>query len=329
MAWLWEQPNWKQPRKWDCIVSGSCTIDVLVRPVELERAIGREQLVRVEPLQLTTGGIVANAGIAMARLGLRVAAWTAVGDDVWGEMILARLGKEGIDTRHLAVRSGVPSSATVALIASDGQRSFLHCQGAPKQIAIDFYRERLDLAGQAHLFLLGYYSLIPNLEDDLVELLEGLRMRGCATALDAAGSGGSMEPLAQLLPHLDFYIPSLSEARHQTGLDDPRAIISLYRSLGAPGLLGIKLGERGSILSPASGQWLEVPPARPPGPVVDTTGAGDSFYAGLIAGLRRGETLPQAARIASATGACCVTALGASTAIPDYSTVRRIAAEIA
>ena len=97
------------PYDFDCIVCGSCVVDVLVRPVALDRPIGGGILVRTEPLVLTTGGIVSNTGIALARLGLRVAAFTYVGDDDWADVIRRRYAEEGLDTTHLITH---PTGAT-------------------------------------------------------------------------------------------------------------------------------------------------------------------------------------------------------------------------
>nr|MCU0873584.1 hypothetical protein [Pirellulaceae bacterium] len=74
-------------REFDCVVCGSCTVDILVRPFPLETPVGGGRLLRVDPIQVDTGGLVSNAGIAMARLGLRVAALTMVGDDGWGSFV--------------------------------------------------------------------------------------------------------------------------------------------------------------------------------------------------------------------------------------------------
>ena len=53
----------------DCVLAGSCVIDVIVRPVDLDAPLGAGRLIRSDPLVLATGGIVSNAGITMARLG--------------------------------------------------------------------------------------------------------------------------------------------------------------------------------------------------------------------------------------------------------------------
>jgi sugar/nucleoside kinase (ribokinase family) len=163
------------------------------------------------------------------------------------------------------------------------------------------------------------------LQNDLPEVLAAIRATGCLTALDAAGDGGTMDPLARILPHVDFYLPSESEAEHQTGLHEPRAMIAAYRAAGATGWLGIKLGSKGALLSPRPGEFIEVPAIKPPGPVIDTTGAGDSFFGGVLAGVLRGLPPAAAGRLGAAAGASCVTGLGATTAIRGYDETARLA----
>ena len=88
-------------KAFDCVVVGSCVVDVLARPVPLSEPIGGGRLIESEPLLLTTGGIVSNSGITLARLGMRVAAFTYVGNDEWADVIRRRYAAEGIDTSAL------------------------------------------------------------------------------------------------------------------------------------------------------------------------------------------------------------------------------------
>lgn len=312
-------------KTFDCVLCGSCVVDMLVRPVPLESPIGGGKLVQVDPIEMTTGGIVSNTGIALARLGMRAAAFSLVGNDEWATVIRSRYQEHGIDTRRLLTLEGGATSTTAVLVDPSGERSFAHCVGAPKQMTKALFLENLDLFAQSRMALIGYYSLMPNLEGDLAEVLAAIRETGCQTALDAAGDGGTMQPLDALLPHLDVYVPSLAEATHQTGKTDPEAIIETFRTRGAPGLLGVKLGAEGALLSRRTGEYVKVEQVSPPGPVVDTTGAGDCFYAGLLTGLLRGQSDHDAGRLAAATGACCITKLGASAGLRDYDETVRLA----
>ena len=309
----------------DCVVTGSCVVDVLVRPVDLESPIGAGRLIRSEPLELATGGIVSNSGITLARLGMRVAAFTYVGDDPWAEVIRRRYAAEGLDLSALTTRSDSATSTSAVLIDPRGERSFVHCVGAPRLLDAAAFRGQAELFRRSRAMLLGYYPLLPNLMADLPEVLAEIRAGDCLTALDAAGDGGDLDSLAPLLPHLDCYVPSLAEAQRQTRTDDPQSIIKTLRDAGARGLVGVKLGRRGALLSPRPGELVEIAAVTPPGEVVDTTGAGDAFLGGLLAGLLRGMTVPDAGKLAAAAGAYCVTGLGATTAVRDFAATARLA----
>ena len=117
------------------------------------------------------------------------------------------------------------------LIDSSGERSFVHCVGAPRLLDRETLFAKLDLFAKSRAMLIGYYPLMTRLQADLPEVFAAIRKTGCLTALDAAGDGGTMDPLARILPYTDFYVPSESEAAHQTGRTDPRAMIAAYREV--------------------------------------------------------------------------------------------------
>lgn len=309
----------------DCVLCGSCVADMLVRPVPLNAPIGEGKLLLAEPIEMTTGGIVCNSGIAMTRLGMNIAVMTYVGKDEWAGMIRRRLEAEGIDCGRLLIHPTGATSSTAVLIDPSGERSFAHCVGAPQLMNKATFLDNLDLFARSRMMLFGYYSIMPHVEPDLPEVLAALRQVGCQTAIDAIGDGGDMSLLAKILPHLDVYVPSHVEATGQTKQTDPRRMIDTYRDCGAPGVLGVKLGSKGALLSPAAGQYIDIDCVTPPGPVVDTTGAGDCFFAGLLTGLLNGLDVASAGRLAAATGACCVTGYGATAGLKDYAETARLA----
>ena len=161
-------------------------------------------------------------------------------------------------------------------------------------------------------------------EPAFAEAVAVVKAAGCLVAAETGGSGGDLASLAPALPAIDIYVPSLDEAVHQTGMHDPREIIGCYRSHGAAGLVGVKLGTRGAILSPKVGEFIEIPCIAAPGPVADTTGAGDSFVAGLLAGILRGMTVREAGLLGAATAACCVTGLGATAGLRSFEDTLRL-----
>jgi sugar/nucleoside kinase (ribokinase family) len=312
-------------RSIDCILCGTCVVDILVRPVSLESAIGGNRLWHVEPIQTAVGGLVSNAGTAMARLGQQVGAFSRVGNDAWAAVLHEHFEREGIDSQGLLQQPGDVTGATGVLIDTTGERSFAHHIGACAALSIDDFRAHYDLFRSARLVFVGYYSLLPGLEADLAQLFAELKEIGCQTALDAAGHGGGIEPLAGALPYLDYYVPSLSEAANQTGESEPERIVNIYRKHGATGVLGVKLGSQGAMLSPKPGEVIYVPCAAPPGPIVDTTGAGDAFYGGLLAGMLRGLDAEQSAKLAATTAACCITDYGATAGLRDWNETARLA----
>ena len=304
--------------RFDCAVVGTCVADMLVRPVPLTQPIGGGRLFHVDPIEATTGGLVCNTGLGLARLGLSVAAASLVGDDPWGGLIRARLLAGGIDTASLEAAPALATSTTAVLIEASGERSFAHHVGACVAIDLAWIRRQLPLLKRAEWVILGYAGLLPGLEPDLAKAVAALRGAGCRVALETGGAGGRLEDVAPALPSVDLYVPSLDEAAAQTGCTDPRAIIRRYRELGAAGLVGVKLGSRGTLLSPSPGEVHEIPCVAAPGPVVDTTGAGDALLAGLVAGIVRGMQPVAACLLGAANAACCVTAAGATAGLRSF-----------
>jgi sugar/nucleoside kinase (ribokinase family) len=313
--------------EFDCVVCGTCVADILVRPVPLAEPVGGGRLFHVEPIEATTGGIVCNTGIAMRRLGMRIAAAGLVGADPWGDLVRSRLSAEGIDTSALNPHPSRATSTTAVLIDPGGERSFAHHVGAPAALDLAFVRSLVPHWQRSRVALVGYFGLLPALEPAMADALAAIRGAGCLVALETAGDGGSLAELLPALPHVDVYVPSLDEATRQTALHAPREIVACYRDHGGAGILGVKLGTRGVLLSPTAGEFIDIPCVPAPGPVADTTGAGDSFLAGLLTGILRGMPLREAGALGAATAACCVTGRGAVAGLRSFEDTLALATD--
>ena len=312
-------------KRFDCAVVGEICIDLPVRPLPIARPLSEFILAPVDSIQPQGGGIVANSGIALAKLGVRSAALGLVGDDNWADIIESLFDEYGVDREHVIRHSSEGTSTTAVLVASGGEHCFAYYAGASRTLNATTIADHLDLFRESRFALLGYYALLPKLEPELPSVLEMIAETGCQVALDTAGGGGSLEPLCDALPLLDFYIPSYDEGVMQTGEREPARMLATYRSFTEKTVLGLKMGSEGAVLCPRGDQLIQIPPVRPPGDVVDTTGAGDCFYAGLIAGLCRGLSVENAARLGAATGACCTTQVGAIAGVRSYDETMALA----
>ncbi len=309
------------------IVCGLATVDILTRPAPLSEAIGLGVLRTVDEIDIAAGGCVSNVGIALSRLGIPTAAVTTLGNDRWGRILRQELLNAGVDCRGLIERDGGSTSVCNVLVDRDSSRSFLFSAGVARDLDVERVLASLSRFPSAQWLLFGYYSLFSQCDRKLPKLFAEARMLGMKTALDTAGNGGSLDPLREILPLLDLYLPSCNEAAHQTGLTEASDMIDCYRHHGAAGIVGIKRGERGSVVSPAAGQLLHIEAILPPHPIVDTTGAGDTYLAGFIAALVKNRPVQQAAQIAAATAAWSLTQLGATAGVQTWGQTCGLLAE--
>jgi sugar/nucleoside kinase (ribokinase family) len=172
----------------------------------------------------------------------------------------------------------------------------------------------------------GYFGLLPALTPQLPALLRELRAAAPETKinLETVTPVGPWEQLVPILPHVDVFVPSRTEAIDLTGERDPAKMIAAFRRHMPRGLIGIKLDAEGCLLDDGSARGPIMIPAYRVN-VVDTTGAGDTWFAGLLTGLIRGMPLEKAGRLANRTAADCCTELGASAGVrPFDDTVARL-----
>jgi sugar/nucleoside kinase (ribokinase family) len=187
------------------------------------------------------------------------------------------------------------------------------------------------LARSRHVHVSSYFLLADALGPGLAAVLSQARAAGATTSLDTnwdpAGRWGD-ERLTAAIAAVDLLLPNEAEALALSGaiaLSGATALAQAVSALVAAGpALAVKLGERGALCADENVTYqVSLPPVTP----VDTTGAGDCFNAGLIAGLLQGLTLPQAAALGCAVGALSTGALGGTAGAPDLTAATELAEE--
>lgn len=309
----------------DAAIFGLIVADVIGEPLNLRHPPSPGGLQIVRSITLTTGGNVCNTGIAMAKLGMKVAAAGLVGDDVLGRAVVDRLKASDVDTSSVFATPGAQTSATMVAVEPGGERVFFHTPGATALLDADLFRRCFDILKRCQWLQIGYFGLLPALTGELPALLAELRRAApqLRIAMDTVNPPGPADLLWPILPHLDLFCPSRTEAMALSGQSDPAAMARAFRGrMPTGGIVAIKLDADGChIESEAVG--LRVPAYRVS--VVDTTGAGDTWFGGLLTGLIRRMPLEQAARFANRAAADCCTALGASAGVRSFEeTVNRL-----
>ena len=289
----------------DVVCLGILVADVIARPVD--RLPERGTLALVDEIRVHGGGCALNTASALARLGLRAAAAGKLGVDPLGDVLLGILEERGVDSRAVVRDPATPTSATVALVGADGERTFLHLPGANASLRADDLDPELIFSGRA--LHVGGALLLEALDGEpTAAVLAEARRRGVLTSLDTAyDASGRWNRVLPSLAELDLFTPSLAEAQGITGEREPGRAARRLRELGVREV-AVTLGPDGCYVA---GETFEGHVPAPLVEVVDGTGSGDAFAAGFLHAKLAGLPLEDAARLANATGALAATASGA------------------
>jgi len=286
------------------VVVGDVMTDILARLAGPVRR-GTDQQAEIVTLP---GGGGANQATWLAACGVRVglAARVAAADR---DAIAAALAAAGV-TPHLAADAQAPTGALICLVEPDGERSFLSSRGANARLAPDDLPESL-LEGAGLLHVSGYALLEPGSRAAATRLMAVARERGLVVSVDPGSAGF----LADLGPSVflgavcdaDVIFPNRDEAERLTGEHATEAQLdALLRHVP---MVVLKQGSAGAIAATRQGERITRPAVA--ARVVDTTGAGDAFFAGFMANWLGARDLGAALEAGNRVAAMAVARLGA------------------
>src|SRR3954452_21232041 len=159
----------------DAAIFGLIVADVLARPMDVRHPPASGGLQLVDAIELTTGGNVCNTGIAMAKLGMKVAAAGLVGHDVLGAAVTESLRRHGLDTSAVFTSNQAQTSATVVAVEPGGERCFFHTPGVTKLLDAAALRQCFPMFKRCKYVQIGYFGLLPALTPQLPALLRELK----------------------------------------------------------------------------------------------------------------------------------------------------------
>jgi 5-dehydro-2-deoxygluconokinase len=295
----------------EAIVMGRAGVDLY--PMQLET-----RLEDVDGFHKYAGGFAVNVATGLARLGVRVAIISAVGDDGHGRFVRSFLEAEGVDCRWLGVH---PTLRT----------ALAFCEAwPPDNFPITFYRTptcpdweiepgALDLPGIAAaqlLYVSGTGLAREPSRAATMAAVEARRGAAGTTVLDLDWRSvlwddpGDYAAAAQACARMaGVVLGSDQEIAAAAGVNDPARILEL-----GPSVLVQKHGPDGASVHALGGESERIAPH--PVDVINGLGAGDAFGAAFGWRLLRGDTPAQAAAVANRAGAHVASRLGCSVAMP-------------
>ncbi|RFA14445.1 hypothetical protein B7R22_09445 [Subtercola boreus] len=277
------------------VIVGDVFDDIIVRPTSGIRT-DTDTLASIER---RAGGSAANTAAWLGSLGTLVdfVGRTNVSDTVRHENLLRDSGV----TPHLAGELVLPTGTIVVIVEANDTRTMLTEKGANVDTSPSDVTDRM-LAAATHLHFTGYTLFSGQPVDGFTDLVRRAKAQGVTVSVDPGSSGFIVDHgvtgFLRAVEGVDILFPNLDEGRELTGRTDAAGIVDALAEHFP--FVALTLGRRGALVGAGTGvDALRIPISCVPAEPRDTTGAGDAFDAGFLAGLFDGLTAsdrPLAAR---------------------------------
>ncbi len=280
---------------------GELILDVVAQlPGELTRGSDSPA-----PVSLVGGGSAANTAAWLVAAGAPAALIARVGDDALGRMLVGELGASGV---HVAasVDPVRPSGTCIVLVDASGERTMIPSMGANIELGCAPLPELL--FPDSHVHISAYAVFAAGSRSAADEAVRLATEHGCGVSIDAAsaaplrafGAGAFLDWLPRCV-----LFANRDEARVLSGLDDPAEAAAALAARCGEAI--VKCGAEGAVWSDGSAVRGEVAGASR---VVDSTGAGDAFAAGVLAARLGGSGISDALRAGNELAARVLTVVG-------------------
>lgn len=286
-------------------------------------------LASVQSFTAYTAGAETNVAVGLARLGLRVAWASRLGDDAYGHQLRQAFTHEGVDCLQVAMVAGERTGFMYKGLVDDGtdppidyhRKHSAASQMGPQDVDSTW------LAQARHLHVTGVFPALSSSTLAATRLaMQTMRKQGKTISFDPnirpalwPDAAQMRDTLNDLAAQADWVLPGLEEGRQLTGQHAPEDIANFYVQSGASQVV-VKLGTDGAYFHGSDDQGYVS--AYPVTRVVDTVGAGDAFAVGVISGLLEQLPLQKAVQRAAWMGARAVQVRGDTEGLPTRDALR-------
>ena len=293
----------------DVVAIGRINIDINMSVKTLPKV--NEHVVS-EVGRIDFGGSAANFATQSAKLGVRTALVSYLGDDEYGQLAVKEIAKAGVNTSCLVVLEKKPTGIFFYAHDSNNDRIVVVEPGANRFLEKHLFEEdRLVNAQLVHVA-----GAFPMMIDRVSAVTT---TNGMILSLDPGRAGQSLD-YDKILPSTDLLFLNQRELKDYFGINPTEKALKDFAKT-FPGIVILKMGEKGAIATDGfeycTSKVFEVP-------VIDTLGAGDAFAAGFITAWMRSERIEQALNVANAVAALTITKAGAQNGQPNLDGVARL-----
>lgn len=285
-------------------VLGELNVDMIAGGKDVTPEWNKEKL--LERFDLVLGSSSAITAVVLAGLGLDVRFVSVVGDDALGRFCVEALTAMQVDTSRVVLDNSRATGVTLSL-SGEKDRALLTYLGTIPLLQPEHLPE--EMYEQADHIHFGSYYLQDSMREHWKDVFTEARRQGCSTSFDTGWDIREewlQEQISGLLPLTTLFIPSRDELTAIYGGADEHE--ALQKIPVKNGTVAVKRGAEGALLRTGEGRLLERPAYRIT--PVDTTGAGDSFNAGLIYAHLHHMAPEESLEFASACGALATLRVG-------------------
>lgn len=297
----------------EVVCLGIMVADVMAKTVEKVPEPGKLDI--FDQMELHPGGCAINTSIGLSKLGIKAGVIGKVGKDIFGDFLIKILKKYDVDTSGITYSKQRRTSFSFAMINREGERSFLHYTGANEDLHLEDIN--FELIKDSRVLHIAGFNLMPGFDGEPVaNVLKQAKEYGITTSLDTAWNPrvkNWKEMIKPSLSYLDIILPSIEEARIFSEKEKIKDVAQFFLDRGVK-IVGLKMGKEGCYIKTEKGEF-SIPSY--PVKVIDTSGAGDAFAAGFLAGLIKGWDLQKTGYFANAVGALCVQAVGCTAGVKN------------
>ncbi|MHB1293982.1 MAG: carbohydrate kinase family protein [Anaerolineae bacterium] len=295
-------------RLYDLLIVGELNVDIILSG-DVTPEFGQVEKL-IDDLTLCAGSSAAIVAVAAARMGAQVLFSSRVGNDAFGHFALDCLQEAGLDTRFVTVDPTIKTGASVALSRGQDRAMFTYLGSIAAVSARDVQPAWFEQARHLHV---ASPFLLSGMRAHLPQIMRQAKASGMTVSLDTNWDPSGRWELDGFFDALDVFFPNENELRAIAGVQDLDK--ALARMAERVPLTVLKQGAAGATAAWGD-QRLSVPAF--PVQVADTTGAGDSFDGGFLAGWLRGEPLAQCLRLGAACGGLTATQVGGLVGQPTW-----------